>query len=97
MWSCTVLTYLERVFDSPHPEELLPSLELICTAIRQARVQPADKNRTGQDQSGLEKHNSIILFVDKAFEKSLLSWIPSPSLSCHFDTTIQPQKSLVST
>lgn len=73
MWSCTVLTYLERVFDSPHPEELLPSLELICTAIRQARVQPADKNRTGQDQSGLEKHNSIILFVDKAFEKSLLS------------------------
>ena len=39
---CSVLTYLQRVFDSPHPVQLLPSLELIRAAVSQTRVQPAE-------------------------------------------------------
>lgn len=33
------LTYLQGVLHSPHAEQLIPSLEFICTAIGQAGVQ----------------------------------------------------------
>lgn len=34
------LTYLQWVFHSPHAEQLIPSLELVRTAIGQAGIQP---------------------------------------------------------
>lgn len=46
-----LLTYLQRVFNSPHPVQLLPSLELIWAAVGQTRVQPAegDPQRKGDE------------------------------------------------
>lgn len=96
MWRCNVLTYLERVFDSPHPEKVLPSMELICATIRQTWVQSAVEThntlRSACSQDALQYY-PLSFFTDLTFEKPLLSQM---ALLCHFSTTIEPYKPLVS-
>lgn len=70
MQSMRFLTYLQGIFHSSHPIELLSTLELIRTPIGQAGIQPAESMKNDEKRKNAREGKVLSTYYSVLFIQS---------------------------